>query len=99
MIKEIIAKFKSIFTVKEWEDTAQKAMAKKAFPVTEGINSLHRVKKAEEGGRERTQERVFNGQQMGYRPPAPSQVAQKPSFAESSLAEMMNAIRQQQRHT
>jgi hypothetical protein len=55
-LKALCEKFKNMFTndvktVKQWEETAQDAMKNQAFPIYEGISSLHAAKKAEEPAR------------------------------------------------
>ena len=77
--KALCEKFKNMFTndvksVKQWEETAQDAMRNQAFPIYEGISSLHAAKKAEEPAR--VQDRA--------RPMAPRQPMQSPAQQFSS---------------
>lgn len=108
MIKDLLERFKRVFTVKEWKQEAQDAMANKEFVIA-SLHELHRVEKAEmANGQDRTMTRQPQGQQMrqptqapvGARKPQPTGLnydkENSKKKAEMSLAELMNSIRQQQ---
>lgn len=46
MLKDLLARFKRVFTVAEWKREAQDAMRRKEF-VVESLDELHRVEKSE----------------------------------------------------
>ena len=111
MFKDLLARFKKVFTVAEWKQEAQDAMAKKEFVVA-SLSELHRVEKAEAMN---GQDRVMSRQQGqygynqnyggGYAQPPVNHIKprgvdydkeSKKRKAEMSLADLMNSIRQQQ---
>jgi hypothetical protein len=95
--KDFLARFRRVQTVEEWKKEAQDAIRNKEFVVA-SLTELHRVEKEEAGGHDR--------QRTG---PIPTRVMQQPSspfagnaapaksYAESSLKELMDAVRQQQK--
>jgi hypothetical protein len=110
MIKDLLERFKRVFTVKEWKQEAQDAMAKKEFVIA-SLNELHRVEKSETAsGQERAMSRQPQGQPVrqgpqpmpvGTRRPQPAgginyDRENEKRKSEMSLAELMNSIRQQQ---
>lgn len=97
MFKDLLARFKRVFTVADWKKEAQAAMVKKEF-VVEALTELHRVEKEESGMMiERDRQRSPSYQHGPFAPTTNNAHRTQPkSFAESSLAELMNAVRQQQ---
>lgn len=106
MLRDLLERFKRVFTVKDWEHEAQDAMIKKEFVIA-SLDELHRVKKLEtEQGQDRTMQRQPQGYGAPMRAtPAPmgnaysatrQPSAQNRQYSGSSLADLMNAVRQQQ---
>ena len=116
-LKALCEKFKNMFTndvktVKQWEETAQDAMRNQAFPIYEGISSLHAAKKAEAPSPERARpmpqrqpQAVAPAQQFAsplaaQQPMSPmaarSRRGVERSSQETSLAELMDMVRRQQ---
>jgi hypothetical protein len=98
MISRLLEKLKNIFTVKEWEEVAADALSSKNFVIEPFLTSLHRVQKADAG---KTQERSRQPQARAPMAPATRTATQQRnqptrSFADSSLAELMQAVREQQ---
>jgi hypothetical protein len=109
MLKDLLARFKKVFTVAEWKQEAQDAMARKEFVVA-SLNELHRVEKAEAlAGQDRVMSRQQGSPVYGAQQHQPPIGARRTHFggvdydkqnekrkAELSLADLMNSIRQQQ---
>ena len=113
--REIVEKFKNLFkhdvkTIKDWEQTAQKAMKEQSFPVQEGIDSLDKARAFDaQNGPERTIGRDMHNDyrpnQYSPRPVAPAPIAYKPvadsqrrSSEGQTLAELMRQLSKTQQH-
>ena len=102
MLKDLLARFKRVFTVAEWKQEAQDAMMRKEFVVA-SLDELHRVERAAaESGQERSmsqqQSRPYQPTNADpkRRPPRGVNYEAENKKANMSLADLMNAIRQQQ---
>ena len=105
-IKDLLARFKKVKTVAEWKTEAQDAIKNKEFVIA-ALTELHRVEKAEAGGQDRQRSGPSPMRNMVQAAQSPSPFASTPSpmasrapaksYAESSLKELMDAVRQQQR--
>lgn len=106
MFKDLLARFRKVLTVAEWKQEAQDAMMRKEFVVA-SLDELHRVERAAaEGGQDRIMSRQPNQQIHSNQHQMPvDNRRQKPSGVnhdreykknDLALADLMNAIRQQQ---
>lgn len=108
MLKQLLERFKRVFTVAEWKQEAQDAMRKKEF-VIESLDELHRVEKTEAAvGQERVLARgqnqfphtqnvgMWNASAVGSKKFFSDKKQDEKRRSEQSLADLMNAIRQQQ---
>jgi hypothetical protein len=96
-LRDLLERFRRVRTVKEWKEEAQGAIKRREF-ILASLTELHRVEKEEMSGQDR--------QRTGPMPTRPAQQPASPfaankapakSYAESSLKELMDAVRQQQK--
>ena len=94
--KDFLARFKKVKTVDEWKTEAQDAIRNKEFVIA-ALTELHRVEKAEAGGMDRQRTGPIPGRTAPQPSPLMANRAPAKSYAESSLKELMDAVRQQQK--
>jgi hypothetical protein len=102
MFKDLLARFKRVFTVAEWKREAQSAIAQKEFVVA-SLTELHRVERLEATDLMNRQMQLQQG--VGRQPTRPAPSGNYNYFSnredsgrksEYSLAELMNQIKMQQ---
>lgn len=75
MLKDLLARFKKVFTVAEWKKEAQDAIAQKEFVIA-SLAELHRVEKADAANsQERTRQQQMGRTPMGAVQPQPVHAA------------------------
>lgn len=101
MFKDLLERFRRVFTRKQLNEATQEALRNKEFVLEGYFGALRRVEKSEnEMTRDRVHERQPNmsNPMMGYQGGGYSVGNQRPS-AQPSLKELMDAIRHQQQFT
>jgi hypothetical protein len=102
MFKDLLARFKKVFTVADWQKEARDAMSKQEFVIA-SLEELHRVEAAE-GPQSRARQPIRDIPQQQYAVPTKPKYAQESALddarrkkaSETSLAQLMEAVRLQQ---